>query len=64
MSHLSGIHTKDQFSSSSTAIPDVETPRVATLSTIFNGLGESYILRRLLLKCIASDSSIADVLEF
>ena len=57
ISHPSGIHTQDSFSTSSTANAVLKTPRVATLSTVFEELGESYIMWRLLLKCIAFDSS-------
>ena len=59
MSHLSGIHTQDP---SSTANAGGESPRVATLSNIFEQ-GESYILWRFLSKCIASDSFIVNILE-
>ena len=60
ISHLSGVHTKDPPSSIANA--DVETLRVSTFSTIFEEpeLGEYYIMRWLLLKCIAFDSPIAN----
>ncbi len=62
ISHSGGVHTKDPSSGSSSANADAEASRVAMLSTIFKERCGSYILRRLLLDCIASDSSIADLL--
>src|SRR6266702_5224690 len=60
--HNSGTHTKDPSSCGKGANTDAETFRVATLSMTFGGRCEFYILRRLLLDCIASDSSIAGII--
>jgi hypothetical protein len=57
---LSGdVHTKDPSSCENSA--NTENLRVATLSTTFGVLCEFYILRSLLLDCIASVSVVADI---